>query len=865
MDYATVPFDHADRLAFDGSGFETLCCNAYFCRQSDGMRLLGKTFGIGEKTVRGRFKLPAVPFRLLSALLLLLIFFGSATSHGQYLKNPLRDIYVDEGVFPTAIKGSTPAEDLFRSGYKALLIDKSSTLSQTDLTFIKNYLQSNSQQIVGFIFVDNTPLFKTFHQFFADLIVPLEPAKGVPALKETLAQKKQILSFNTQTDNPDNFSFINYVTIGAQFPYNARQLFPARADGWFTILNDSIVRTFDQHSDSLLNHTRLRQFFTTTGKYPNFILTPHPAEIDSFARQLPPTVKVVAVDENNLPMTEVRWRGSEGLTSFGIAHLSSPQIKYNPRTKRYSGILNAIPVKEGYAFIPELFTFNINSYKYFKNFKSKKLSLNNRLLFRLPFNNKQLPQEVEQLDANFSTKQDNAGSHAYFNGSNNSIFFKVLKNPDSLSEFTVSFWLQPEQVQGNHAVLSSTSNFVVKIRQKKLCLTIPQVKDVISTKTTILPGQWQHIAVVFSNSEWIRFYKNGKLTETMFIANFPLKAIDQFAVGNDQWEELYQGGVKKMAFWNRTLSHDEINQVYNGMLEAGEKRFPWYGWAMAIAGLLFLGIFFLRRNRQKSPVSAPASLPEFKSQEVDVTCSVYCFGNFSLYDREGHELFQHLSLKKKVFLFVLLYHTIKNKNISPTVLSEIMWPGHNPQSAKNIRSTYLKNIRDVIPENLVDIRYSAKTWSVHLGNDVFLDLKNCFQLQKAIQDQRRASGPIDEERVKAYLQIVSKGPVLKNLPSEILDVYKSAIGLEVIETLEFIISNEASTIHETLKTEAAVAIHLFDALHEGALAFRIFVSSSRNKTKAASILDAFSREWKLTYGEAYQPSPEIRQLLSLNP
>lgn len=777
------------------------------------------------------------------SVVLFLLMFSCLTTFSQYTPNPLREVYIDEGIFPTCIKGSSDLGNLVNQGYKGFVFRSGATLSDGDIRFLENYLSTPGEVSLAFIFEGKPSKFNELKELCKSYQIPLDK-NNIFAIKDKPSGKKGVIWIEKVED------WITYVKVSDVLP---KELFYKNSpSNWFSLFNSQNTPT-----DSLINC--VKNYLNRTGKFANFILTKSPKAVESIAKQLPLTLKVETPDSTGNPLSSVRWSDIPGLTTYGIAHLHSDKIRFMDKTNDYRGKLNAIPVKEGYSFIPEMFTFNTNTYVFFKRFESKKLDLRQRLAFYIPLNTTAKFEGIVVTDNNLNIEKDDKGKYAHFGEEGNSFFFQAENAFDLQNEFSVSFWINPGETENNYGILSSNNYFVVKIRKGHLCLTIPGVADLISDKLELDKNQWQQISLVFLNGEWVKYYKNGQLIETRPIGSFDLKPNNHFVLGYNQWEEYYLGGLKQVVLWKRALSDEELQRVfeYKTNFEPPSNK-KWY-WGLALIALLTLGIYFYTKKKKNVPKRSKVINPPTLVPSKNL---ITCFNGFEFFDEKGEELLQNLSLKKKVFLFIILFYNFKKGGISPSELSDIMWPGYTPQNAKNIRSTYLQNIRSVIPEELMEIIYSQKTWTVRLAPHIKCELETYFKLRPEIEQIRKFKKVnLHNSSLDEYLNLVSQGEFLGSLSAETLDNFKAEVNLDISENLEFLLSDLAVAENPSSANKIACALSKYDPVNEQALMVKIKSLIPSHRTKAQAILDQFTREWKQMYGETYKVPSTIIDLL----
>ena len=149
---------------------------------------------------------------------------------------------------------------------------------------------------------------------------------------------------------------------------------------------------------------------------------------------------------------------------------------------------------------------------------------------------------------------------------------------NGLTAFTVALWVKPANPADDRGILSADNvdtnlTFALATHAFASCgnhsnvveVTLPTSAGVvhrISASNALLPGQWQHLAVTWTNGGSPQLYINGQLDQPLagfqtaagFVTNCP-----QFLAG--------LGGLETPASWNGAL--DDV-RVYARVLAAGE-------------------------------------------------------------------------------------------------------------------------------------------------------------------------------------------------------------------------------------------------------------------------------------------------------
>lgn len=175
---------------------------------------------------------------------------------------------------------------------------------------------------------------------------------------------------------------------------------------------------------------------------------------------------------------------------------------------------------------------------------------------------------------------------------------------------TISAWINPCRLAGNNgALVSSGQAYAFRFtRAGKLLFTIPQVIDLKTEDGIIVPGKWQHVAATYHEGKKIALFKNGEKVGSW---NYPQYqyAEKSLRIGNNLWNNFYDGFMDDVIIWNRILSEKEIEQVYLTSEKRWSELLPyrktqWSGtliWIGAFITVLSALFYFWKRQKAPAP------------------------------------------------------------------------------------------------------------------------------------------------------------------------------------------------------------------------------------------------------------------------
>ena len=92
-------------------------------------------------------------------------------------------------------------------------------------------------------------------------------------------------------------------------------------------------------------------------------------------------------------------------------------------------------------------------------------------------------------------------------------------------------------------------------------------------------------------------------------------------------------------------------------------------------------------------------------------------------DADGKDLSKKFSPKiKQLFALILLNSFGGRTGIGSKDLSDCLWPGMNPQNAKNIRGTNIQNLKTLLSSCTgIKLVFQDKLWVLEFADDYFID------------------------------------------------------------------------------------------------------------------------------------------------
>jgi len=290
---------------------------------------------------------------------------------------------------------------------------------------------------------------------------------------------------------------------------------------------------------------------------------------------------------------------------------------------------------------------------------------------------------------------------------------------------------------------------------------------------------------------------------------------------------------------------------------------PWWGYALAIAGLGGLTwVMFGRRKKAAAPVKANSGdggrvtadpIPVVQHgpppAPADPVANIYFFGPFEVVDKSGNDLTKLFTpLLKELFLLIALYSIRSGKGISSDKLYATLWRDKSSKDAQNNRSVNMVKLKAILDRmGTCGIVKEADKWVFQYKTDeICIDLARCFTLLNAPH-------VLDKPHIRQLLQIIHRGSLLPDTTYDWLDDIQSEISGKVMDALSAALTPFSAD--PELLLEVAGGIFLFDPINEEALRVKCrSLSALGRHSMAKAAFEKFAREYHQMYGEEFQQS-----------
>ena len=253
----------------------------------------------------------------------------------------------------------------------------------------------------------------------------------------------------------------------------------------------------------------------------------------------------------------------------------------------------------------------------------------------------------------------------------------------------------------------------------------------------------------------------------------------------------------------------------------------------------------VRQDKEQLPEASDVKV-EKMAVDTGTVNSMYLFGDFSVFDRNGRNISYMFSLRiKQIFCLILRYSDADG--ISSKQLSDLIWPDKPKDKVKNSRGVAINHLRKILKElDGIELVYEKGCFRFTLSSDFYCDYLRFM----AIVAENRI-----EECRQEFLYSVGRGKFVGFMDGPLFDGFKQDVECR-LEVLVLQLMKEAFEAQDYAETVSlAEAEFNIDPVNETALSCclkSLFILKHENA--AIGTYQKFVAEYKKYTGEDY-PHP----------
>lgn len=289
----------------------------------------------------------------------------------------------------------------------------------------------------------------------------------------------------------------------------------------------------------------------------------------------------------------------------------------------------------------------------------------------------------------------------------------------------------------------------------------------------------------------------------------------------------------------------------------------WLAVVCLILLLITVYMFTVRHKHIKAqPFSQPHPLrenglsplpePEFINGENNHDKNrnaIYLFGDLQLFTPDGNEITKYFTpLLKELFLVILLYSVKQHRGVSSEKLNEILWFDKSEKSARNNRSVNIAKLKSLL-DKMGHCHLSKDTgvWKIEIDySKIMVDYHNYLEI---VSDKNK----LNKQKIIQLTHITGRGNFLSDIEYEWLDVYKSEVSNEIIDSYVQYANSIPVTDDPEFLIKLANDVSYFDPVNEDAMVLKCkALSSSGKHSLAKNTFANFIKEYRVIYGEDFK-------------
>ncbi|NIJ45926.1 DNA-binding SARP family transcriptional activator [Wenyingzhuangia heitensis] len=421
-----------------------------------------------------------------------------------------------------------------------------------------------------------------------------------------------------------------------------------------------------------------------------------------------------------------------------------------------------------------------------------------------------------------------------------------VKDVNFQNQITISAWVKTKY-QKEAVGIAGNKDFSFRFHRlrQSLWFNIPMMFNTKSAKAKTKLRDWVHTAITINYNHKAVFYINGQCIDSKAIVGNTGKE-NYLEIGKSLWEDYFTGQMSQFALWNKVLTPKEIRDVYEGKLEADllqQQKAPNYSIIYSVGFVLALGlvlwfVVFKKSKRKRAEKTEPSlSLKtEFSKQNA-----LYFFDKFKAFDKQGNDVsYEFTPTLIRLFVLVLVFPKLTNRQISSKELSNILWENDNAAQQKNNRGTNIHRLRKLLANfDEIVLKYENREWMFEISDQVFIDLP--FFYEESID--KIVSYPFKSLELCDAIKINSFDSIIAQLNDFNLEKLKEQ-GKKYIEEENW----------EQLQKVAKLSFSI-DSLNEVALAYQIkSLLHLGKKQDALKVYQNFSNHYKSVLNDDFKTS-----------
>ncbi len=235
-------------------------------------------------------------------------------------------------------------------------------------------------------------------------------------------------------------------------------------------------------------------------------------------------------------------------------------------------------------------------------------------------------------------------------------------------------------------------------------------------------------------------------------------------------------------------------------------------------------------------------------QEKQHKNSVYVFGAFKVFNKNGKEI-SYLFSPKIQQIFLLIFLNSDENRVTSREIYSVLWPEKPIEKAKNSKGVVLNQLRKIVADiEGLELKNKNRQLYFETADTFYCDYLDFLTHLKQIKLNENT----DEGTINKLISIVSHGRFLQFIDFEYFDKIKQDFENEVLLIIPFQLEKYFREKNYAKVIQLCKIIYNIDLINELALQFELISYAKLNLTeKAKKRFNSFSFEYKKELNEDY--------------
>jgi len=287
--------------------------------------------------------------------------------------------------------------------------------------------------------------------------------------------------------------------------------------------------------------------------------------------------------------------------------------------------------------------------------------------------------------------------------------------------------------------------------------------------------------------------------------------------------------------------------------------FPYFIWIFSALLIVTLVYIMYRKSIHNGPDRRREKAgDEELSDDKNTLCnSIFIFGDFVAFDKEGQNITHRFTGKLRAMFAVILLASIdKAGGVSTPKLTSLLWPERSLSEAKNIRGVTINHLRAILCDvEGIELVHHNQRWTFVFSGGFYCDF---IEAAHILQHTLAKNNDLSEAEINTLRIITRKGGLLPQLKMDWVEQLKNDyiyMMEEKILTMIRKFNNQSDYVSVAHLSEVYFTI---DPINEEVLRLCTKSLKKQGKLKQAQALyNRFGKRYEEMMGEPYV-SEEIR-------